>query len=116
MTQLELQRFVEDGFLVAGTQDPHAALAAATEDDLIDGWVEEIDWAQRNPVEPDDPEPVRVRELGDWCHLMIAEAKPGWWRWDELPEDERDELEGATRSLTRASATDIGAFEAVVFP
>lgn len=31
MTELELQRFVEDGFLVAGTQDPHAALAAATD-------------------------------------------------------------------------------------
>lgn len=113
---MELQRFVEDGFLVAGTQDPHVALAAATDDDLIDGWVEEIDWAQRSPIEPDDPEPQRIRDLGDWCHRMIAEAKPGWWRWDELPEDERDDFEGATHSLTRASADDAGAFEAVVFP
>lgn len=116
MSGLELERFVEDGFLVAGTQDAHAALAAAVDDDMIDGWVEEIDWAQRNPVEPDDPEPKRVRDLGDWCHRMITGAHPGWWRWDEIPEDERDELEGATKSLTRTTASDARAFEAVVFP
>jgi hypothetical protein len=110
----ELQRFVEDGFLVEGTQDPHAALAAAVDDDTIDGWVEEIDWAQRNPVEPEDPEPERVRDLGDWCHRMITEAKPGWWKWEDIPEDEQDD--DASRYLVPAEPGANGAFEAVVFP
>jgi hypothetical protein len=111
---LELQRFVEDGFLVAGSRDPHRALAAAIEDDSIDAFVEEIDWAQRNPIEPDDPEPGHVRELGDWCHRMISEAKPGWWRWADLDEEEQDD--DAMRFLDRAEPGSAGAFEAVVFP
>lgn len=111
----ELQRFVEDGFLVTETRDLHVALAAAVDDDTIDGLVEEIDWAQRNPIEPDDPTPEQVRELGDWCHRMLAEAKPGWWRWVLVPDDEQD-IDGATRDLHPAEPGAPEAFEAVVFP
>ncbi len=109
---LDFTWFVEDGFIVAGTQDPHVALAFATTTDGIDCRVDEIDMAQRNSY--DEPDPEDVRKLGDWCHEQLATAKPGLWRWVAIPEDEQDVMDEATQYLVRAeSGEDV--FEGVKF-
>ena len=108
---LDLSWFTEDGFVVTGTQDAHVALAFATTIEDIDCRIEAIDLAQRNDC--CEPDPEDARQLGDWCHEQIAIAKPGRWRWFEIPEDER-EPDGATQYLVRAEESD-DVFDGVMF-
>jgi hypothetical protein len=109
---LDFTWFVEDGFMVTGTQDPHVALAFATTTEDVDCRVDEIDMAQRNGFA--DPKPEDVRKLGDWCHEQLANARPGRWRWVGIPEDEQDVMDEATQYLVRTESGE-GVFEGVTF-
>jgi hypothetical protein len=110
--RLEVSWFEEDGFVVTGTQDLHVALAFATTDEDIDCRIDAIDMAHRHDC--GEPDPDDVRKLGDWCHEQLSNARPGRWRWADIPEDEQDPMEEATQYLVRATHSD-DAFDGVMF-
>jgi hypothetical protein len=102
--------YLEDGFLVRGTLDPHEALklAVAHDDDFeMRYWCAEM--ACRN--DDDDPTADDVSALADLCHELIREARPGLYRIVPAQPDD-DEYSWFCRP---ASAPGRGVFEAVSF-
>lgn len=75
----------DGGFVVRGTEDPHAALALAVAefdeqypyDDMLAGVAPPMPG-----IEPDDYEiePDAIAEMADCCHQWIATARPGLYR------------------------------------
>lgn len=79
-TKTAVHFFVEDGFLVRGTLDPHTALALAVDD--ADSY--QLGHACEMGVRPDDetdqPTVDDVRDLADLMHRYLASAQPGLYR------------------------------------
>lgn len=110
-TKTAVHFFLEGGFLVRGTLDPHTALKLAVEeaDAYQLGYCCEM--AQRPDDDSDEPDPECIRDLGDLCHALIANAKPGLYRIVPSPPD-NDEYGWF---MWGANKRGPGVFEGVVF-
>ncbi|WP_410652096.1 hypothetical protein [Amycolatopsis sp. cmx-4-54] len=113
-TRLHVEWLAEDGFIVVGTLDPHAALAAAVDDD--DEMVIRYSAVEEAYYVPDeDPSRQAVAELSDAMHQWLQGAAPGLYRW--LPASDEDRAEhDVTRWLSRADKAAADTFEGVLFP
>ncbi|WP_439377459.1 hypothetical protein [Amycolatopsis lexingtonensis] len=106
----------EDGFVVAGTLDPHDALAAAAaDDDEFRVRYSAVEMGERGLDADDEPAAEAVAELGDTLHAFLTDAIPGRWHW--VPATEEDGADfGVTRWLRLADSTETDSFEGVLFP
>lgn len=111
--QFAVHFFVEDGFLVRGTLDRMEALRIALDegDGYLYDRIEEI--ARPETGDPDDePKPEIVREFGEHLHALLADAKPGLYRFNVARDDN---IDGVAWNLGYAKRRGRGVFEAVVF-
>jgi hypothetical protein len=111
----------EHDWLVRGTDDPMRAL------ELIVGELDEVWWGDemlggvappRPGIEPDDYElePTAIQAMADWCHTMLATARPGYYRKNPVaPNSWVGECEGWTWMLGYADGPARGAFLGVYF-
>lgn len=118
----EVHFYVEDGFLVRGTLDPHEALALAVgnDDDFeLRYWAAE-EAMRCQDCTPDgkscnscdgDPPAETVAILGDLCHELIRTARPGLRRVVPAPRD----CDDYRWFVHPADARGRGVFESVEF-
>ncbi|WP_326474816.1 hypothetical protein [Actinophytocola sp.] len=110
----------EGDILVRGTEDPMRALELLVAhldedyrgDDMLAGVA-----PPRPGIEPDDYEldPAAIQAMADWCHTLLANARPGWYRKIHcLPHSEGD-WEGWSWQLGYANGPARGAFQGVYF-
>ncbi|MEA5367745.1 hypothetical protein VA596_50000 [Amycolatopsis sp., V23-08] len=110
---IAVEWFVEDGFVVAGTLDPHVALAAAVaDDDEFRVRYSAVEMGERSLDADDEPSAEAVAELGDALHQFIAEAVASRWHWFPASEEDREDY-GVTRWLRLGDGLD--SFEGVAF-
>jgi hypothetical protein len=108
--------YLEDGFLVRGTLDPHEALKLA----VASGEFEEHYWcAEESGREWDDdqlsPDPETVTALGDVCHQLLSESRPGLYRIVPVGPNDWRRDDGYAWMVHRAVRRGLGVFEAVEF-
>lgn len=102
--------FMDEGVLVRGTLSPQRALRLAVEADEGFRIIRNYDgaWPGLDEVDPED-----VRRLGDHLHALMAEARPGLYRF--VPA-RPDDWNGFSWYVHPASGRGPGVFEAVEFP
>lgn len=111
-TKTAVHFLIEDGFIVRGTQDPHAALALAVAQERFADryWV--VDYCRPDPDRREDPTPTDLAELADLLHGLLADARPGLYRINPA---QPDDMDGAAWWLVPASAPGHGVFQGVQF-
>lgn len=110
-TKTAVHFYVEDGFLVRGTLDPHEALAlAVAHEDYFEARYYVAECTRRDDDE-ENPLPEDVLYLGDLCHRLITEARSGLYRIVPAHPDD-DEYKWWTR---QADVRGPGVFEGVEF-
>jgi len=116
MSRLKLEVYpMDDGeCLVRGAQDPVLALELIVHDmdeydtdDLLHGVAPDPHYGQT------DPEAVQA--VADWCHSLLARARPGIYRKNPVAPGSAGEFEGWSWQLGYAKQTGHGAFEGVYF-
>ncbi|ALG07634.1 hypothetical protein [Kibdelosporangium phytohabitans] len=103
--------FIEDGFLVRGTLDPHKALALALDDGDPYQFGYACEMAARPEYETEQPTVDEVRDLGDLMHTYLSGAKPGLYRIVPAPPGD-DEYSWVMHPVDERGR---GVFEGVVF-
>lgn len=109
--------YVEDGFLVRGTQDPTVALGlAVAEDDEFEARFYAADVARRNATEHEQDGPPSTEEIDDLANLLhglILTAKPGLFRM--VPATAGDAEDGYSWWTVYAERPGRGTFAGVEF-
>jgi hypothetical protein len=115
VTALNVEWLVEDGFVVAGTLDPHVALAAAAaDDDELSVRYSAVEMGERGLDEDDAPSVEATVELGDALHELIGSAVARRWRW--IPATAGEAVDhGVERWLSPAVESGPDTFEGVAF-
>lgn len=110
-TKTAVHFYVEQGFLVRGTQDPHTALALAVDDEQWYrlGYLAEVVGCRREGNEF-EATAEQVRAFGDELHELLATARVGLFRI--VPAHPDDDYQWFTRYATKRAR---GVFEGVEF-